>query len=95
MGLVKLGDASTWKLQETLRATQAASGAATTTVAAAAPVAPGVIRLPVSRPAAALPAAPKPEYKRKAWPGALSLQAAEGRLRQRRRVFPPRRMRRR
>ena len=75
MGLVKLGDASTWKLQETLRATQAAGGTAST--AAPAPVAPGVIRLPVSRPAAPLPAAPKPDYKRKAWPGAL----AEGSLR--------------
>lgn len=72
MGVVKLGDASTWKLQETLKATQAARGAAPAGASDAAPTAPGIIRLPVSRPAQALPPAPKPDFKRKAWPGAQS-----------------------
>ena len=88
MGLVKLGDASTWKLQETLRATQAA-GTATASTAAPAPVAPGVIRLPVSRPAAPLPEAPKPDYKRKAWPGASVEGSLQLRMSAWQRVFPP------
>lgn len=72
MGLVKLGDASTWKTTESL---PSRSGAAAAAVAGAAAAPPGMVRL-TSTSASALPPAPKRQI---AWPdGKISVKYPAG-----------------